>query len=242
MAYPALSVVIPVYNEAENILKTLNELELYCPIQATVYIVYDFPEDNTLTALPAFQGTRLSLTPVLNLNGRGVLNAIKFGLQVAKTETILVVMGDLSDDLKVLPAMLNQVTEGSALVCGSRYMAGGKHIGGPLFKKVLSRAAGLSLFWLVRFPTHDVTNSFKLYTRKLLDSIVIESSGGFELGMEIVVKAWMKGYKVTEVPTTWQDRTAGDSKFKLWAWLPKYIRWYLVALRHGVCSRWSRAS
>ena len=240
MTTPTLSVVVPVYNEAENILRTLGELDHHCPVQALVYIVYDFPEDTTLQALPNFTSQKLTVHPVLNTYGRGVLNAIKFGLAQAETDAILVVMGDLSDDLGVLGTMLSHVAAGSGIVCGSRYMRGGHHLGGPLFKKTLSRLAGISLSWLVGFPTHDVTNSFKLYTRKVLDAMTVESSGGFEIGMEIVVKSWISGFIITEVPATWRDRTAGESKFKLWAWLPKYTRWYLLALGHGIRSMWRK--
>ncbi|MFA7483528.1 MAG: glycosyltransferase family 2 protein, partial [Vulcanimicrobiota bacterium] len=227
---PALTVVIPVYNEADNILRTLTELEKNLFDTCTVLIVYDFPEDNTLPALQGYESEILTLKPTLNTYGKGAVNAIRFGLDHARTEAILVVMGDLSDDLSVLPAMLKEVEAGAGVVCGSRYMKGGKQIGGPWFKKLLSRTAGVSLRYLVGFPTHDVTNSFKMYTRQVLDFITIESRGGFEIGMEIVIKAWINGFKVAEVPATWRDREAGDSNFRLCAWLPCYLRWYFVAI------------
>jgi len=82
-----------------------------------------------------------------------------------------------------------------------------------------------------RFPTHDVTNNFKLYDKAFLDSITIESTGGFEIAMEITVKAFRQRRKIVELPSTWQDRTAGEANFKLWKWLPSYLRWYFYALR-----------
>jgi hypothetical protein len=65
----------------------------------------------------------------------------------------------------------------------------------------------------------------------MLDTIEIESKGGFEIGMEITVKAYIAGYKITEVPTTWNDRTDGESNFKLWAWLPHYLHWYGLCVK-----------
>lgn len=65
----------------------------------------------------------------------------------------------------------------------------------------------------------------------MLDAITIESKGGFEIGMEITVKAYIAGYKITEVPTTWYDRTNGESNFKLWAWLPNYLHWYWLCVK-----------
>ena len=110
-------------------------------------------------------------------------------------------------------------------------MRGGHQIGGPLLKKTLSRVAGVSLRYLSGIPTHDVTNSFKMYTRKVLDRFEIESGGGFELGMELTVKTFVSGGKVGEVPTTWYDRTEGTSNFKMWSWIPRYIHWYFYCLK-----------
>ena len=110
-------------------------------------------------------------------------------------------------------------------------MKGGKQIGGAWFKKLLSKIAGVSLHYITGIPTHDVTNSFKMYTKKILDDIKIKSNGGFELGMEIVIKAFLKGYKITEVPSIWRDRGKGESRFRLWKWLPKYMYWYFFAVR-----------
>jgi hypothetical protein len=93
----------------------------------------------------------------------------------------------------------------------------------------MSRTAGLTLHWFAGVPTHDPTNNFKLYSRTFLDSITIESTAGFELALELTVKATIAGRRVGEVPTTWRDRTAGQSNFKLRAWLPNYLHWYRVA-------------
>ena len=121
--------------------------------------------------------------------------------------------------------------EHADIVCASRYMKGGCQVGGPRFKGFLSHAAGLLLCWFARLPTHDPTNSFKLYRKSYLNEVKIESTGGFELGMELVVKARALGRKIVEVPTTWRDRVAGKSNFKLWKWLPNYLRWFFYAFR-----------
>ncbi len=234
--------VIPVFNEAENILRTLSELDRHLPVSAVAYVVYDFPEDSTLTVLPQFQSSRLEVRPCLNEFGGGALNAIKWGLAIAREEAVLVVMGDLSDDLASLGPMWEKFNGGWDVVCGSRYMKGGRQIGAPWLKGHLSRWAGLSLRLLTGIPTHDVTNSFKLYRRAVLEQITLESSGGFEVGMEIVIKAWASGFRVCEVPTIWRERDAGGSRFRLWAWLPNYLRWYLYGLYQGIFYRRSLTS
>ncbi len=139
-------------------------------------------------------------------------------------------MADLSDDLATVPAMFDLVRRGADVVCGSRYMPGGRQIGGPLVKGSLSRLAGLSLYHFFRFPVHDLTNSFKMYTRKVLSAVEIQSTGGFEIGMEIVVKAYLAGFRIAEVPTVWRDRDAGQSRFQLFKWIPRYAYWYGYAI------------
>lgn len=232
--YDALDIVIPVYNEGENIDRTLAEIEAKVRTPHRVWIVYDFDEDNTLPAVRRWiERTGGDIRLAKNGYGRGVLNAIRTGFGLLEEGVVLVVMADLSDDLAVVDAMFAKINEGNAIVCGSRYMMGGRQIGGPRLKGLLSRLAGLSLRHLAGVPTHDVSNSFKMYTTRVLRSVQIESDGGFEIGMEILVKAHAKGFPIAEVPSIWRDRTAGESRFRLWKWLPRYLHWYWFAMRHA---------
>jgi hypothetical protein len=66
----------------------------------------------------------------------------------------------------------------------------------------------------------------------VLAGIEIESRGGFAYSLEITAKAYAAGHKITELPSTWRDRSAGQSRFRLGAWLPHYLRWYFYALTH----------
>jgi glycosyltransferase involved in cell wall biosynthesis len=228
----SMEIIIPVYNEGENIVRTLSEIEAKVKHPYRVLVVYDFDQDNTLPPLRRYmesghKGIRLEK----NHYGRGALNAIRTGFESAEGDLCLVCMGDLSDDMSAVGDMLRKMDEGCDVVCGSRYMEGGRQIGGPLLKRTLSRLAGTSLHFIAGVPTHDVTNSFKMYRRSLLERIEIESSGGFEIGMEILVKAHLLGCKIGEVPSTWRDRSGGESKFRLWKWLPNYLHWYFLALK-----------
>jgi hypothetical protein len=78
-----------------------------------------------------------------------------------------------------------------------------------------------------------MTNAFIMYRKRVLERIDIRSSGGFEMTMEIIGKAYLLGYKITEVPTINRERAAGKSKFKLLAWISKYLFWYLYTLIHS---------
>ncbi len=231
MAFDFLNIVIPVYNEGENIAKTLEEIERKLKYPHETHIIYDFDEDDTIPAVKKFIEERnaRNVKLIKNKYGRGALNAIKTGFESFESGAVLVTMADLSDEIADANVMLEKMNEGYDLVCASRYSKGGAQIGGPKLKGALSRLAGLTLRYFAGIPTKDPTNSFKLYSKKLLNEIKIESDGGFELGLEIVVKAKSAGYKIAETPTIWRDRTAGKSKFKLLKWLPKYAKWYFFA-------------
>jgi hypothetical protein len=108
-------------------------------------------------------------------------------------------------------------------------MPGGQQVGGPLFKGMLSRLAGLSLYWLARVGTRDATNSFKAYQTDFVRTVGIDSRAGFEIGLELTAKARRLRRPVAEVPTIWLERAVGASNFKLAAWIPRYLGWYRFA-------------
>jgi glycosyltransferase involved in cell wall biosynthesis len=227
-----LSIVCPVYNEADNIQRLLDQVRDKLSVPLELIIVYDFEDDTTVPVVRAnLDRYPFPIHLVKNRLGTGVLNAIKTGFLEANGVAILVVMADLSDDLSAVDEMYHLVTQrGVDIVCGSRYMRGGQQKGGPLIKRTLSRIAGVSLHVLAGLPTHDITNSFKVYRREFVAETKLESDGGFEIGMELVVKAFLGGRTIVEIPTIWSDRTAGQSRFRLWKWIPKYLRWYLHCL------------
>jgi glycosyltransferase involved in cell wall biosynthesis len=227
-----LSIVIPVYNEGANFTALWSEVTSLIKADFLAYVVYDFAEDDTLPAIKSvLENGETRLRTIKNNRGSGVVGAIMTGFDTVPDGPVLVVMADLSDDLGQVDGMLDFYAQGSHIVAGSRYMKGGRLIGGPFFKQMLSRFAGTSLWWLRGLPTHDATNAFKIYDRAMVRSLNIQSRGGFELNLELTVKAFLAGYRIAEVPVTWRDRTAGESRFRLWSWLPRYLRWYLYAFR-----------
>jgi len=172
-----------------------------------------------------------AVKPLRNELGRGVLNAMKAGIAAARAPYILVTMADGSDEPELVDRMVELARDGADVVAASRYVSGGRQVGGPVLKRLMSRTAGLSLHWLAGVPIHDPTNNFKLYSRRFLDSVTIESTAGFELALELSVKATRAHRRLAEVPTTWRDRTSGKSNFNLRKWLPHYLHWYLAAMR-----------
>src|SRR5437868_3006207 len=228
---PSLSVVIPVYNEGENVVPTLRGVVERCRVRPLeVLVVHDFDEHTTVPVVKRLQAEMPELRLHKNTLGRSVLNAMKSGRRAARAPYGLITMGGGSDDPADIDPMVVLARAGADVVGGSRYMRGGRQVGGPLLKRTMSRTAGLSLHWLGGLPIHDATSNFRLYSKRLLNQVTIESHGGFELGLELTVKAYRLGMRVAEVPTTWRDRTAGQSRFKLLEWLPRYLHWYWLGM------------
>lgn len=225
-----VDILIPVYDEDKLIEQTLKNIKTNVKISYNVLIIYDYDEDPTLAKVHNFT-KEIPLIMLKNSYGRGVLNAIKTGFEKSRADYKVVVMADLSDRIEAIDEMYEKAKAGAYdIVCGSRYMKGGKHIGGPALKRYLSKLAGKSLHLLTGIPTHDITNAFKLYSKKVLSEIIIESTGGFEYSMEIVIKAFNNGFRITEIPTAWTHRTDGESKFQMRKWFLKYLYWYCYAV------------
>ncbi len=230
-AAPELSIVVPVYNEGEAVAPVLRSLTEAVRTPHEILVVYDFDEDTTVPVIARLASEHPAIRGHRNEVGRGVLNAMKSGIGASRGRYVLVSMADGSDEPAVVDRMVQLARDGADVVSASRYMRGGRQVGGPLLKRLMSRTAGLTLHWFAAVPTHDPTNNFKLYARRFLDEVTIDSAAGFELALELTVKATLAGRRVAEVPTTWRDRTAGQSNFRLRKWLPHYLRWYAVALR-----------
>ena len=235
MTQPELAIVLPVYNEGEAVEPVLRALSAAVTTPHELVVVYDFDGDTTVPVVTRLAGEIPGLRGLRNDLGRGVLNAMKAGIAGTSAPYVLISMADGSDEPSVVDPMVALARGGADVVAASRYMRGGHQVGGPRLKRLMSRAAGLTLHWFAGVPTHDPTNNFKLYSRSFLDSTTIESQAGFELALELTVKATLDGRRVAEVPTTWRDRTAGQSNFKLRKWLPHYLHWYWTAIR----GRWS---
>ena len=226
---PGLSIVLPVYNEGEAVEPVLRALSAGVKTPHELVVVYDFDGDTTVPVVTRLAAEIPELRGLRNDLGRGVLNAMKAGIAATSAPYVQISMADGSDEPKIVDAMVELARGGADVVAASRYMRGGRQLGGPRLKRLMSRTAGLTLHWFAGVPTHDPTNNFKLYSRRFLDATTIESTAGFELALELTVKATLAGRAVAEVPTTWRDRTAGQSNFKLRRWLPHYLHWYRAA-------------
>ena len=198
-------------------------------IETEVLVVYDEAEDTTIPALIKLQHEFKNLRPVQNTYGRGPANAIKYGIDQAKAKVAVVTMADGCDDASQIAILTRLVERGVVVACASRYVKTGRQVGGPFWKGVMSKVAGLSLYYGARVGTRDATNSFKAYSTDFVRRVGIESDKGFEIGIELVAKARRFRQPIAEIPTIWLDRSFGVSNFKIATWLPRYLKWYCYA-------------
>ena len=191
--------IIPAYNEGENVVPVLERLFEALQLPAEVLVVVDDPADSTRPVVLRLAEQEPRLHCLVNTYGRGPANAIRL------------------------------VERGVAVAAASRYMAGGQRVGGPLAKGVMSALAGRSLRLLARIGTRDATNSFKAYSTAFVRAVGVDSRDGFEIGIELTAKARRLRLPIAEIPTIWLERQEGMSNFRVAAWMPMYLRWYWFA-------------
>lgn len=226
---PRFSVVVPAYNEGEAVMPVLEGLLDVLPAESEVLVVYDFADDATAPVAVEYARADPRVRPTLNRYGPGPARAIRFGIDAAEADVVVVTMADGSDDPVQIVPLVELVEQGAVVAAASRYSSGGQQVGGPIVKRTMSRLAGLSLQLLARVGTKDATSNFKAYSKPFVGAVGIESERGFEVAIELVAKARRLRSPVSEVPTVWTDRAQGDSHFRVLAWLPQYLHWYFFA-------------
>ena len=220
-----LSCVIPAHNEIDNIRgvievlkKTFENAQILSGY--TIIIVDDNSTDGTgiladqLARDPNIHAVHRTDTP-------GFGNAVKAGIVASlhdpRVEVIVPVMGDLSDEPKDILLMVEKIAEGYAVVYGSRFISGGKLYDYPKVKYLANRAFNNLIRLLFGIPHKDITNAFKAYQREVFEEIEVDNlhASGFDLTIEIPLKAYIAGFPSCEIPTSWHNRTAGKAKLRL---------------------------
>lgn len=222
-----LDVVIPVYNEGANIVRVLDSLREHVRTPFRVLICYDHDDDDTLTALRAADLGGLDVRPVKN-RGRGALGAIVTGFAEGRAAA-LVFPADDDYNAPHVDRMVALHRGGCEIVAASRFLPGGCMVGCPWLKATLVRTSAWALHHLARVPTHDPSNGLRLFSRRVLDTIPVESTVGFAYSIELLVKCHRLGWPIGEVPVAWYERRAGQSRFRVLRWLPQYLRWFFYA-------------
>ncbi len=230
-----IDIIIPVYNEGEKVYNLLKLFNDNIKNKFRVLFCYDLDDDNIFKYIEKFQEFNFEIKFIKNPS-RGPCSAIKQGFLMSNSECVIVYPADDFLNFNILDKMYNNFKMGSEIVVASRFVKGGSMKGCPFIKSFLVRAASYSLYYLSSIPIKDASNGFRLFSRKILDEIKIESKVGFAYSLEILVKCKRLNYKITEIPAQWEERSEGSSRFKIFKWLPQYLKWY----RYGFATTWLR--
>jgi len=228
-----LDVIIPVYNEKENIKKLIGLFDKNVKSKVTITLCYDSDNDDIFEIKDYLDQCRFKIKFEKN-QGNGPCSAIKTGLKSAKSECLIVYPADDFLNTELIDKIYREQKAGADIVVCSRFIKGGSMKGCPLFKSILVRTASFTLYWLSSIPVQDASNGFRMFSRKVIDSFEIESKLGFAYSLELLVKSHRYGLKIVEIPALWEERSIGSSNFRVVKWLKQYIRWYL----YGLATTW----
>jgi glycosyltransferase involved in cell wall biosynthesis len=219
-----VDIVIPVYNEGGNIIAALKALEAEVSSPVRILICYDSDGDTTLEALKDLD-SKLEIVTVKN-RGRFAHGAVMTGFRFSAAPAVISYMADDDYNAGIIDAMIGEFLRGSEVVCASRFIPGGSMKGCPWLKAVIVRLVSHALHYIGRLPSHDATNAFRLFSRRLVNAVNVESTEGFAYSLELLAKCHRLGWKISEVPARWFERKKGKSRFRVFAWAPAYLRWY----------------
>jgi len=195
-----------------------------------VLICYDSEDDDTLPAIRNNPDVWAKLDVMFVRNpGRGAHGAVLAGFAASSAPVVAVYPADDDFNAGIIDSMAALVRGGCDVVCASRFMPGGTMQGCPWLKAALVRTAAFTLHYIAALPTRDPTSGFRMFSRRVIEQIDIESDQGFCYSIELLVKAHRLGWRVGEVPALWFERQHGASRFRVLKWLPAYLRWYRYA-------------
>ncbi len=208
-------VIVPTYNERENVGRLVEMLFAHVP-EAHVLFVDDASPDGTgeaLDRLAAADGrVRVLHRPQKEGLGRAYLEAFRLALNLPYP-FVLEMDADLSHRPSDVPRLLD-AAQTADVVLGSRYLGGVRVINWPLGRLVLSRGAGVFVRWVTGMPFSDPTSGFKCYRRAALEALDLDAihSNGYSFQIETVFRLWSMGFRIVEVPITFEERREGQSK------------------------------
>ncbi len=225
-------VIIPTFNEAENIKKLLKAIVHLNIPNLHALVVDDNSPDGTAKIVQELitndSQIRLFQRPAKMGLGTAYVEGFKYALKEG-FDFIFEMDADFSHDPKEIPRFLEKIEEYD-LVIGSRYATGVNVINWPLSRLLISLAANTYSRVITRLPVHDCTSGFKCFRREVLESIDLDniSSDGYAFQIEMTFKAWRKGFKICEIPIIFIDRTKGDSKMSSKVmWEAAWVVWKL---------------
>ena len=230
-----LEIVIPIYNEGENVILLLKKFENLVKTKFKVLLCYDTDNDNIFNYTNELKKFKFEILLVKNPD-TGPCAAIKKGLYSGDSNCVIVYPADDFLNINIIDKMYLAFKNGNDIVVASRFMKGGSMKGCPLLKSILVRLASNTLYLFSSIPVRDASNGFRLFSRRLLNTVYIESNVGFAYSLELLVKCKRLNFNIFEIPAQWEERSYGTSIFKILKWLPGYLQWYF----YGLSTTWLR--
>ena len=224
-----LDIVIPVYNEGQNIINLITNLEKEVVCDFQILICYDRETDTTLSFLKKYESIKSNILLIKNPQ-QGPNSAIQAGIKSSEAEIILVYMADDFENIKLINRMINLIEGGNDLVMPSRFVKGGKMLGAKKMKKMVTIFGSYLIYYIAGIPFKDCTNAFKMFSKNLKKQIKFESTKGFTFALELTAKSYLINSKICEIPSIWIEAPNRKSNFKIIKWLPYYIYWLLYSV------------
>ncbi len=222
-----LSIIIPTYNEREIIQDSINRIFVNlkrAKVDDSEIVVVDDSRDGTEKILNNLSKIHENLKIIHRTKSKGVGSAIREGIKKASGKFGIVFMSDAPDDIKYIPSILKKLNEGYDFVNTSRFMKGSKIEGYPFIKTFANRLANYSVrIAFMRLDLKDFTSLFKGFRLAKIKELNLEANE-FDIGLETVLKAIRKNYRIIEVPVNWKEREAGKSKLVLSKQAPQYAK------------------
>ena len=221
------SIIIPTYNEKENLTILIPRLKNLYP-QAFIFIVDDNSQADTSGLINNLSKkfTNIILISRQGKLGRGsaVIDGLKKALKEARCDYYLEMDADFSHDPDEIGRLLQKKDLGT-LVIGSRYIKGSKIINWPIYRKFLSKLANIYIRTILKIPLHDFTNGLRLYPKKAAETIVKANPQdiGYTTLSETAYILYLHHFKFIEVPTTFLNRRRGKSKISLKEYLQSLV-------------------
>ncbi len=234
------SVVIPAHDEAGSIGDTLAAICATLEAERIAFeiiVVDDHSTDATAEVVNLFALRRPHVRVVQNLRPNGFGNAINTGLEAFTGDAVVIVMADASDDPRDIVAYWRKLQLGYDCVFGSRFMRAAKVVDYPVYKLVLNRIGNVFIAGLFGLGYNDMSNAFKAFRRDVISGVQPILSHHFNITVELPLKAIVRGYSWTVVPSNWYNRKAGVSKFKIKEMGSRYLFIILYVLIEKWLSR-----
>ena len=220
-----LSIIIPVYNEYDQIDLTIKKLlQLKKKIKFELIFIDDFSTDNSYQKLNKIS-KKNKFIKIFKNKKKGLGSAINIGIRKSKSEYLCIFMCDLSDDTNDIIKYFKIIKKDKNLhaVFGTRFSKFSKVKNYPLFKLILNRLANNLIKIITLTDYNDFTNAFKIYKRKCLLNLFPLVSESFNLFLELSLKVITRDYKYHIIPVNWTERKKGKSKFKINELGSKYL-------------------